>query len=476
MKLLSILALSGAAFGQIVTHGLTGLGTVDNTAAPHTIPLKTGVAASKPATCTVGEMYFATDATAGQNIYDCTATNTWTQQAGGGGGGASFPACHAYTGSSAVDFSAFTCAIVTAASVNPTLTFVAPSGSAATPLTLVLCNDSAPRTWTLPGTAKQFGTPALANSCMYNGGITYDGTNFQAPGLSEAPSIIRLQVERAAPIAPPLGQAALWPDSTNHVIQAYENNTTTRQTMVVTDSGPTAGQCIDSIPASGIPHKTNCSGSGGGASAGAVNAVQASNGTTAFLDTGCTAVGAAMSCAGGFSGGANFTAGGSEIATPTTPAINTIFFSSTNHLPQYTKAGSSAIDATMAIPTTCTNQVLTGITNGGLPVCTTITSAYLPAASSAVFASGATSLGTGAIASASHRVVTVGVAGITTTDIIAATANGALTGITGYVPSTGGMLGIYAYPTAGAVNFDIFNNTAGSITPGNVVVNWKVIR
>lgn len=62
-------------------------GTQDFSGAAHTLPAKQGTVAGKPATCTVGEEYFATDATAGQNKYLCTATNTWTQQSGGGGGG-----------------------------------------------------------------------------------------------------------------------------------------------------------------------------------------------------------------------------------------------------------------------------------------------------------------------------------------------------------------------------------------------------
>jgi hypothetical protein len=49
-----------------------------------TQPNKTGVAASLPATCVVGQTYFETDATAGQNLYGCTATNTWTLQGGAG--------------------------------------------------------------------------------------------------------------------------------------------------------------------------------------------------------------------------------------------------------------------------------------------------------------------------------------------------------------------------------------------------------
>jgi len=49
---------------------------------------KFGLTASIPATCTTGDVYEATDATAGQNWYFCTATNTWTQQLNSGAGGA----------------------------------------------------------------------------------------------------------------------------------------------------------------------------------------------------------------------------------------------------------------------------------------------------------------------------------------------------------------------------------------------------
>ncbi|GAC1700120.1 MAG: hypothetical protein NVS9B4_00920 [Candidatus Acidiferrum sp.] len=60
-------------------------GTQDFSAAAHTLPMLKGTIAGKPATCTIGELYFATDATAGQNIYQCAATNVWTQQLNAGG-------------------------------------------------------------------------------------------------------------------------------------------------------------------------------------------------------------------------------------------------------------------------------------------------------------------------------------------------------------------------------------------------------
>jgi hypothetical protein len=71
---------------QTVTSMTGSGGVVDMSGSTHTTPAKVGVTASKPAVCAIGEMYFATDATPGQNWYYCTASNTWTQQTGGGGG------------------------------------------------------------------------------------------------------------------------------------------------------------------------------------------------------------------------------------------------------------------------------------------------------------------------------------------------------------------------------------------------------
>ncbi|MEO7651695.1 MAG: hypothetical protein ABIZ80_14610 [Bryobacteraceae bacterium] len=50
--------------------------SVDFSASPSTKPSKTG--ATVPASCGVGETFFKTNATAGQNLYGCTSTNTWT--------------------------------------------------------------------------------------------------------------------------------------------------------------------------------------------------------------------------------------------------------------------------------------------------------------------------------------------------------------------------------------------------------------
>ena len=73
-----------------IAAGTAGTGTWDFSGASHTLPALKGTTAGKPATCTLGEMYFSTDATAGQNWFFCTATNTWTQQLNTGGAGAAF--------------------------------------------------------------------------------------------------------------------------------------------------------------------------------------------------------------------------------------------------------------------------------------------------------------------------------------------------------------------------------------------------
>ena len=47
------------------------------------------VGTSRPATCSVGQVFFDSDETAGRNFYGCTASNTWTLLGDGGAGGGS---------------------------------------------------------------------------------------------------------------------------------------------------------------------------------------------------------------------------------------------------------------------------------------------------------------------------------------------------------------------------------------------------
>ena len=60
-------------------------GKVNFSSSASTAPCKTGT--STPAACTLGQCFFKSDATAGANIYLCTAADVWTQMTGVGGGG-----------------------------------------------------------------------------------------------------------------------------------------------------------------------------------------------------------------------------------------------------------------------------------------------------------------------------------------------------------------------------------------------------
>jgi hypothetical protein len=92
-------------------------------------------------------------------------------------------------------------------------------------------------------------------------------------------------------------------------------------------------------------------------------------------------------------------------------------------------------------------------------------------------ASGTAAMGTSAIASgACATVVTVSATGVATTDVVTAGFNGDPTAITGFVPSTNGMLTIIVYPTANNVNFKECNNTSASVTPGSHTINYRVVR
>ena len=56
---------------------------------PLALVSQAGPLANIPPACTLGQLYFATDQTAGQNVYGCTTAGNpgvWTLQAGGSSG------------------------------------------------------------------------------------------------------------------------------------------------------------------------------------------------------------------------------------------------------------------------------------------------------------------------------------------------------------------------------------------------------
>jgi hypothetical protein len=119
-----------------------------------------GVLAGIPATCTVGQLSFITDATAGQQIYECSAPNTWTQQLNSGAAGAN-----------------------TALSNLAAVAINSPLNLLTTAVTMSIPNESYPAWLTRnPQTIAVVTTPAHSTIELYsqtsvaNGGGAFDGT------------------------------------------------------------------------------------------------------------------------------------------------------------------------------------------------------------------------------------------------------------------------------------------------------------
>ena len=79
--LLMMLGGVGALYGQLTQLDLRLQSRdVDFSGASATKPFKLGT--GLPSSCGQGEMYYRLDATAGMNVYGCTASNSWTLEQG----------------------------------------------------------------------------------------------------------------------------------------------------------------------------------------------------------------------------------------------------------------------------------------------------------------------------------------------------------------------------------------------------------
>lgn len=155
--------------------------------------------------------------------------------------------------------------------------------------------------------------------------------------------------------------------------------------------------------------------------------------------------------------------------TLTTPVLGVATATSINGLTITSSTGTLTITngKTASISNTLT---FTGTDSSSIAFGTGGTVAY-------TIANGTSALGTSAIASgACATVVTTTATGTATTDTIGWGFNGDPTGVTGYQASANGMLTIIAYPSANNVNFKVCNNTASSVTPGAITLNWRVAR
>ncbi len=160
-----------------------------------------------------------------------------------------------------------------------------------------------------------------------------------------------------------------------------------------------------------------------------------------------------------------FSAAGTESSVPSAPTYDTLFFSSTYHVPQFTLAGASAVAATAVVPITCTNQFVSAVPSTGTPTCTSVTPTLAGLSNvtndaqtkasviSNTVVAGAVPNGTSTSASSWTITPTLGVPSTSTGTHTYANATGSGTFTFGASPSTttNTMLGPTVVPTTGHI-------------------------
>lgn len=177
------LAVVLASYGQNTQINLATQGkNLDFTSAPFTRPVKTGTAL--PGTCSPGDLFFKTDAAAGQNLYACTAVNTWVVQA------ASAPAGLGDPGSNG---------IVLRTGVNTTSALSAPAGAiVGTSAAQTLSNKSIDASEITTGTLSAARLPAFSGdiSTTVGSSATTLATVNSTPGpYGDATHAVQLTVD-----------------------------------------------------------------------------------------------------------------------------------------------------------------------------------------------------------------------------------------------------------------------------------------
>ena len=226
------------------------------------------VGTANPATCTVGQVFFRSDSTAGQNWWFCTATNTWTQQLSGGG------AVSVFTGSTATApaFSATPTFSLADISVKSPMRFE-PGALTANVTAVTFTNPTAGAkfsiAWTQDATggrtviygASVAGTAACTVDPTANATTTQffevgsNGTTVNGTGCKTTSSTYS-SPEQAAPGTPPASTFTCWGDSTDHSgFECMANNAASKFKMVLSgvDVNTVTGQVIATHLSAALP-------------------------------------------------------------------------------------------------------------------------------------------------------------------------------------------------------------------------------
>lgn len=178
-KLLPVVAITlGAPFSSLAQTQVdlrTQSKSVDFGNAFSTRPFKTG--SDLPATCVVGEAFFKANAAAGQNLFTCSSTGTWTLQSGSASSAngftvVAFSSTPAFT---ATAFHATTFLLVLTGNVNTSSLTGAAAGDL---LMFRICQDQlGGRVFTWPANVLGAGTINVTPNVCTNQSFVFDGSN-----------------------------------------------------------------------------------------------------------------------------------------------------------------------------------------------------------------------------------------------------------------------------------------------------------
>lgn len=238
---------------------------------PKHFKLTAATATITASTCSVGDLAFATDATAGLNIYECTATNTWTQQSGGASGvtgltvnpdtsisatvGFDLASCAAPTftagGTTTLNFATSNCNKVTFDNLAGTTTYSAPTNTHGFgPLYLVqVTGTSAPAspvTYNAAMTegAQPFGSGGVITIQEFN----YDGTAWRgrAASVSGVAGTFTSGPSSTSPCGTPAaGNLCSWFDSATKNYKVVDETGAVAQTVAAGANLVLTGKILD---------------------------------------------------------------------------------------------------------------------------------------------------------------------------------------------------------------------------------------
>jgi hypothetical protein len=114
----------------------------------------------------------------------------------------------------------------------------------------------------------------------------------------------------------------------------------------------------------------------------------------------------------------------------------------------------------------------------GVATATSVNGTAIPSSATlpVVIFEGTLALGTTAIPSGNSQLYSFAESGVLASDHVGCSIDGDPVGVVGFIPSTGGILGLAPFTYAGGISVRVYNNTGGAFNPGALSLNCQILR